>query len=342
MARRTRLRLLHCAAGQPVASIWNSAFLGALDTLGTLQLAAQTSAWSEARMLAACRGADVLLTGWGSRPLPAALAEDPGQLRYVCHLTGTLRDIVPVEVVRSSIPVTNWGDAPAGPVAETALTLLLACLKNVRPHIECKLSGGWVEPSIAAGLGSMEGLRVGLYGFGFIARRFARLAAAMGAVLLVFDPRAEGVPDGICRVGSLEELFAACDAVSIHAPLTEETRGTVTAGHLARLPEGGIVVNTARGAILEEKALFAELARGRLRAGLDVLSTDESPLAADHPARTWPNLILTAHTAGLTNWPGHRDNLKPLHKIALENLRRFTAGEPLRFVMDAARYGQST
>lgn len=340
MSTASRLRLLHCAAAHPVASLWNDAFTDALASFGTLQIEADTAGWSDARMLAACREADVLLTGWGSRQIPRELAANPGNVRYICHLTGTMRDIIPVEIVQSSIPVTNWGDAPAGPVAESALTLLLACLKNLRPHIESKRIGGWAEPSATRTMGTMDSLRVGLYGFGFIARRFATLASALGADLRVYDPHTSAIP--FRRTASLAELFANADAISIHAPLNAETRGSITADLLALLPDGGIVINTARGAILDENALFAELSSGRLRAGLDVLTTDENPIEPDHPARRWPNTILTAHTAGLDHWPGRHDTLKPLHKVSLENLRRFTATEALNFIMDEARYGQST
>jgi phosphoglycerate dehydrogenase-like enzyme len=109
------------------------------------------------------------------------------------------------------------------------------------------------------------------------------------------------------------------------------------------LPKYGIVVNTARGAIVDQEALFAELKSGRLRAGLDVLDPDTLP--PDHEARRWENLIWTCHSIGGGLWPtdgAPPAELAPHQEICLDNLRRFLRGEPLRFVMDEVRYARST
>ena len=122
------------------------------------------------------------------------------------------------------------------------------------------------------------------------------------------------------------------------AALTEETRGTVTADLLARLPNGGIVVNVARGAIMAQDALFAELMSGRLRAGLDVLEPDYLP--PGHPVRQLPNCILTCHVG-----PENLLNPAPLgrnEEYCLDNLRRFAAGEPLRWVVDRQKLSRMT
>ena len=335
--------MAHMAASTPAASLWTEPFLAALRQKGSFELYEDCNRWSDERVLQTCRSADVLLTGWGSQPIPSAVACNPGRLKYVCHLTGTLRSTVPLEIIRAGIPVTNWGDAPAGPVAEGALTLLLACLHNLRPQIEAKREGHWTDPHWRLTTGCMDGLRVGLYGFGAIARKFARFAIALGARVSVFDPYVANIPKGIRRCSSLRELFATSDAVSLHAALTDETRGAIQADHLALLPDHGILINTARGALVDEVALFAELASGRLRAGLDVLTTDEEPLPPDHPARYWPNVILTAHRVSNGEWqPGRTIALTRIHRIALQNITRFTRGETPRFLMNEERYALST
>ncbi len=160
--------------------------------------------------------------------------------------------------------------------------------------------------------------------------------------ILVFDPYAASLPEGCERAGSLDELFGRCEAIVIHAALSEETRGSVTAERLARLPDRAVLVNTARGAIVDQEALFAELASGRLRAGLDVLEPDRLP--PGHPARDWENLILTAHDIGKNRPPEGfpPTSLDSMHRVCLDNLRRFAAGQPLRFVMDRERYERST
>ena len=110
---------------------------------------------------------------------------------------------------------------------------------------------------------------------------------------------------------------------------------------LALLPDNGIVINTARGEIIDQEALFAELKSGRLRAGLDVLSDGDS-VPADHESRQWPNLIMTCHDVASGGWPARPDALGAMEKNALANLELFIKGEPLKFIMDENRFNLST
>ncbi len=121
--------------------------------------------WEQA--LDCWRSAEILLTGWTSLPLAVELAENPGRLRYVCHLTGEMRTMIPLEIIRCSVIVTNWGYVPAKYVAEGALTLLLACLKNLGMHIHARQQGDWKQPMRDTN-GSLRDLNVGLYGLGYI------------------------------------------------------------------------------------------------------------------------------------------------------------------------------
>lgn len=284
---------------------------------------------------------DVYLVCRHSQFLPAAIATLPGKLTLVCAVVGSLRDYVPIEVVNSPITVTNWGDAPAGPIAEGAMTLLLAALKDLHHHVIDKRRGNWkISPTTHGGV--LRGRHVGLYGLGFIGRRFVEMIRPFGPVLHIYDPYTTELPDGIVRETSLQDLFSRCSIIAVHAGLTEETRGSVTAEILALLPDHGVVVNTARGAIFDQDALFAELQSGRLRAGLDVLEPDQLP--PDHPARGWENLILTAHQIHLP-WP--TDGAPPAEltraqEYCIENLRRLNAGRPAVHEIDQKRYSRMT
>jgi phosphoglycerate dehydrogenase-like enzyme len=284
------------------------------------------------------READVYLAGWDSTPIPASVAANPGRLRYVCGVTGTMRGYVPVELVEAGIPLTNWGDAPANVVAEAAMALLLACLKDMHARVIKVRAGEWAIDSSKYG-GGLDGLRVGVYGCGVIGRRFLEMIRPFDPIVTVFDPFATEVPDWCTRVQSLDDLFTDIQALVIHAGWTPETNKSVNAERLARLPDHGVVINTARGGIVDQEALFKELEAGRLRAALDVLEPDHLP--ANHPARQWPNLILTGHQAS-QQWPGSDKYMGRMHHYALDNLRRFVAGQPLRFVMDVERYRLST
>ena len=339
------MRILHLAQRDPVASLFPERFRAALAELGEVEIVAGAGAWEEAERERKIRGCQVLLTGWGSCAVPESIARDPGSLRYVCHLTGTMNGQVPQALLESAVPVTNWGDAPANGVAEGALTLLLAVLKNLRWHSRAKEQGGWMPPpEVMACNGTLEGLRLGIYGGGVIGRRFIELCRPFGPRMVLFDPFLDAVPEGVERASDLRALFAASDAVAIHAGLTDATRGSVSAEMLALLPDGGIVINTARGDIIDQAALFAELESGRLRAGLDVLAGSDF-LEPGHPAFGLPNLLLTAHKVASDPWaprPEDTGRLRAMHRVAIENLRRFRDGLPLRFRMDAERFRRST
>ena len=318
-------------------------FAEALREFGELEVHAPAIHLDEAEQTALIRSADVLLTMWDSLPVPAAVIADPGRLRYVCNITGSLRGWVPLALVERGIPVTNWGDAPAQGVAEAAVTLLLSCLKDVVWHhqeVAASQTGerhtGWHRG------GTLDGLVVGVYGLGVIGRAFVRMIQPFNPVILGFDPyvAAADWPAGVARVNSLEALCRQSQAISLHAGLSEETRGAVSRELLALLPDGGVVVNTARGGLIDQEALFAELATGRLRAGLDVLDGDDA-LAPGHPARQWPNLLWTRHflaDRGALTATG----LESMHRICLDNLARFRDGRPLRFTFDRERWLRST
>jgi len=334
------IRMLHIARRQPRWDLWPDVFCRALREIGDFEIVTDGELMSRAELVERIRGCDILLTGWSSMPIPPEVADDPGRLRYVCNVTGSCRPGVPLEIIESPIPVTNWGDCPAGPVAEGAMTLLLACLKKLPERQRVIDEGGYrVDKGFRSH--TLRGLNLGVYGCGVIGAKFIEMVRPFEPVIRVFDPYVEALPEGCARVGSLSELFETSEAVALHAGLSDETRGTVTAELLAMLPDDGVIVNTARGAILDQDALFAELASGRLWAGLDVLDPDG--LAADHPARRWPNLILTGHCIS-NGRPIRADGgrLGCKHEVCLDNLRRHLAGEPLRFIMDRTRYLRST
>ncbi len=336
------MKLIHVANKLADRRIWTTLFCRELAKLGDFEFIENGAVMPEDALLARLREAEVLLGAWGSLRLPEALAANPGRVRYLCCVTGGVRGFASLAHIDAGLPVTNWGDTSAHPIAEGAVCLLLAVLKGLHANIASVRDGGGVDVPHRGG-GTLRGLNVGIYGFGVIGRRFAELIRPFGCVLRVFDPFVTDLPDGVIPVSSLEELFRQSEAVSIHAGLTDATRNTVTAQLLSLLPRHGILINTARGDIVDQAALFRELESGRLRAGLDVLAEPER-LSADHPARRWPNLIWTCHDIE-REWPTDGQppgKLHAMHEVCLDNLRRFGKGQPLRFVMDRDRFERST
>jgi len=335
------MKLLHIARKEADRTVFSPVFVDALSEFGGLEVVGDGAGIPEEEHATIIRTTDVLLTGWSSSPMPVSLGENPGRLRYVCNVTGTLCDWVPLAIIDAGIPVTNWGDAPAQPLAEGAMALLLATLKDTHRQVMTVRRDGWRLGPESSG-GTLEGRNVGLYGCGAIGRRFIELIRPFRPVLRVYDPYVSDVPEGCEVVGCLKDLFATCEIVVIHAGLCDGTRASVTAELLAMLPDHGLLINTARGGIVDQDALFAELATGRLRAGLDVLEPDS--LEEGHPARQWENCILSAHSIA-RGWPTDgepREELLSIHHICLDNLRRFRRGESLRFIMDHDRYLRST
>lgn len=312
-----------------------------LNKVGELTLIPDASEIPDRERAEMIRKNDIVLTMWGSMMVPEEIADNPGELKYICNITGELKKYVPMKLIESNIPVTNWGDAPANGVAESAVCLLLAVIKDLHMKIMSVRNNKWGVQKHQMTSGTLEGLSVGLYGFGVIGRRFAEMVKVFGANQYVFDPYVKEVPDYCTKVNTLKEVFQKSEAVAIHAGLSDETRRSVSAELLSLLPDNGIVINTARGDIIDQEALFSELKKGRLRAGLDVLAINDR-LHEGHPARKWENLILTCHTNSKVWWPPRPGELKKYEKICVENIKRFINGEPLKFIMDKTRYLRST
>ncbi len=318
-------------------------FAHALRELGELRIVEKGRDINDAQALEQMQAADILITHWTGRKIPADLAHSPGKVRYIVNLGGTCKATVPVEIIRSGIPVTNWGDTPARPVAEGAMSLLLAVLKDLRPRIEHLAAEKSPHTLKRNGLvsGTLYGTKVGLYGCGVIGNQFVKMLEPFAPELSVFDPYATDIPECCKRIESLDALFQTSEIVVVWAGWSKETEASVNAERLAMLPDHGIIINAARGEIIDQDALFAELKSGRLRAGLDVLVGDNY-FPKGHEAHTWPNLILTPHNINVAHWPQRPPHLSYGDQVALDNIKRFLAGEPLRFIMDETRYLHSS
>jgi phosphoglycerate dehydrogenase-like enzyme len=208
-----------------------------------------------------------------------------GHAYHVDQETATRRGIVVAMGRRARMPTAS--------VPELTFGLMLAVLRRIHPLAGQLAVGDWP----AAMGGTLAGRTLGILGLGRHGRPVARIAAAFGMLALAWDrdpgrdypddePVAERLP--------LDDLLERSDVVSVHLRLSPASTGLLDAGRLARLRPGAILINTARGAIVDEQALVAALAAGRLAgAGLDVFATE--PLPADHPLRTAPNVVLTPH-----------------------------------------------
>ncbi|AOY94650.1 3-phosphoglycerate dehydrogenase [Cupriavidus sp. USMAA2-4] len=227
----------------------------------------------------------------------AAAMDAAPSLRVISkHGSGT--DTIDKAAARArGIEVVAAVGANAAAVAEQALALLLACAKSV-PQLDARMHAGHWDKATHKSV-ELGGRTIGLVGLGAIGRRFAGMAAALGMRVIGFDPFAGELPDFVQRV-DLDTLWREADAISLHCPLTEDNRGLLNAATLARCKPGVIVVNTARGGLIDEAALLAAVQDGQVRAaGLDSFAVE--PMVAGHPFQRQPGFILSPHIGGVTS-----------------------------------------
>lgn len=257
------------------------------------------------------------------RPLTAADIAAAPRLRLIQKI-GVGVNTIDLEAARArGIAVCNLPGTNARAVAELTLLLMLGALRRVAHFdTETRAGRGWAQPpALQDSLFELGGRTVGLVGYGAIPSLLAPVLAALGCRLLYTARTPKPDVEGSWR--TLSGLLAESDVVSLHIPETPETRGLIDAGAIARMKRGAVLVNTARGGLVDQAALVMALRSGQLgAAGLDVFA-QEPPDPAD-PLFSLPNVVVTPHVAWLTTGTFDRS-----FAIAAENCRRLAAGEPL-------------
>lgn len=284
--------------------------------------------------------ADALLTTWDSpRFAEDALARAPG-VRMIAHCGGEVKGRFAAPLFER-VTISNAPGPMAGYVAELALATLLYGVRNVDAHREAlrRRSNAVYARIHRDGVGdeTLAGRVVGIFGFGRIGRVLAGFLRPLGARVLVHDPFVDAA--AVRRAGAVPVSWGALVDGSRHlvlaAALTEKTRGILDRRALARLPDGAVVVNVARGALVDLAALTAEVRRGRLRCALDV--TDPEPLPVRHPLRRLRGAILTPHVGA-----AQREVRSAMADIVIDDLERFFGGRRPRNRVRAAMLERMT
>jgi D-3-phosphoglycerate dehydrogenase len=250
----------------------------------------------EPDLVALCRQHDpvAIIVRYGK--VGAAVMDAAPSLRVISkHGSGT--DTIDKDAAHvRGIEVRAAAGANAAAVAEQALALLLACAKSVTRLNERMHAGHW-DKATHKSL-ELHGRTIGLVGLGAIGLRFARMCEAMGMTVVGHDPYAKDVPSFV-RVVDLATIWRESDAISLHCPLTPENRNLLDAAALASCKRGVILVNTARGGLVDEAALLQAVRSGHVAAaGLDSFAVE--PMPAAHPFHGEPNFILSPHIGGVT------------------------------------------
>lgn len=321
-----RARILVALKSEYREMLFHPSDWGRLEALGEVSLIEDDATTLPDR---ACDDFDVMITGWGTPKLESV---DGDRLRLIAHTSGSWRGALAPEVFQSDCVVTQAGSDPmARAVAEFALTMELAMLRELVTYDR----GLWATRDYAASRQPAFGKAIhtakhGLVGLSRVGVWHARMLRGLGVEdIVAYDPywtdeRAEAL--GV-RLVELDEAMA-CDVVALHAPVTPETREMIGARELALIPDGALLLNTARSAIVDSDALVRELESGRIRAALDVF--DVEPLPADSPLHGLLNVLLTPHVAGATVEARHEQG-----RTAVDEIERHLAGQPLQFAVAA-------
>ena len=274
-----------------------------------------------AEVIALCAEADVVIAQWApiNAEVISALKNCKGLVRY-----GIGVDTIDLKAAATAgIPVANVPDYCIDEVADHTLSLALSLVRQLGTTDARVRSGEWSITPPAKNMPALRKMTFATAGFGRIARGVLSRAVAFGCKPAAYDPFVPAEvfeKAGVTKL-SVEELFAQADILSLNIPLTDETRHFVNASRLAAMKPHSIIVNTARGGLINTRALADALTKGTpFAAGIDVFESE--PLEGDHPLRQAPNALLTSHTAWFS-----ADSVGELQRLAAEEAARRICGE---------------
>ena len=275
---------------------------------------------------------EILLTGWGCPHISREVLAAAPRLRLVAHSAGTVKSLIDPSAYERGIVVTNAVDANAIPVAEFTLAAIIMANKHVlafRDLYRAERTRGSSHALMDELIGNYR-RSIGIIGASRIGRRVIGLLKGLECEVLLYDPFV-GAGDPItsdAELVGLDALMAQSDVVSLHAPSLPATRGMIGAQQFALMRDGATFINTARGALVDEAALIAELQTGRISAVIDVTDPEIPP--ADSPLFELSNVLLTPHMAGAVGAERVR-----LGRLVADEIERVIAGDPLHFAVDA-------
>jgi phosphoglycerate dehydrogenase-like enzyme len=272
--------------------------------------------------------ADVVVTSWGTPACDADVMQAAENLQLLCHAGGSVKPVVSEALWKRGVRVTSAAAAISFGVAEFCLGLILLAPKRAFWAANAIREGQWLE-GLQTANGPLEIYQetIGIIGASHVGRRLMELLQPFNCDVLLYDPYCtdeSAAAFGARRVDTLDELFEQSLVVSLNAPSTEETCGMIRGSHFQKLRDGGVFINTARGAIVQGDEMIAELQKGRFLACLDV--TEPEPPQPDSPLRSLPNVWLTPHEAGAI-----AQNLRRIGTFVADEITAFTQNAPLHY-----------
>lgn len=300
-----------------------------LRTLGAVEQNPYDRQLSVEEVVELAADADVLITSWGSCKYYKKDIERLHNLKMIAHAGGTVAPVVAPDVYDTDVKVISGNDVFAKSVAEGCLCYILAALRRLEHYMGVMREGGF-RTDVFENRG-LFGKKIGIVGFGAIARHLLELIRWFDLEILIYSSHLTNEEAAIygARTASLEEIFSECDVISIHASNTEKTRGMITRELMESMKSDALLVNTARGAVIDEPAMFELLLAGRFYAALDVYA--QEPPAPDAPIRQCKNALLMPHMGGPT-----MDMRGVVTTELCKDIARMQKGEPLHYEITAA------
>jgi phosphoglycerate dehydrogenase-like enzyme len=281
------------------------------------------------------KGIDICITGWGIPKFSPWVLDKADRLKLVAHTAGTVASFVSDELYARGIKVVSANKVFAESVAEGVIGYLLAALRDIPYHAYEMKSGGWKKDDYY-NRGLLD-QTIGLVGFGEIPRYLVPMLKPFRVKIKAFDKfvDAETMAEYGVEKTDLDDIFSSCPIISVHLPRTEGTHHMIDKRLLEMIQDDGILVNTARGSVIDEQALIDELKKNRIKVVLDVYQTE--PLPEDSPLRKMSNAILIPHMAGPTV-----DRRKYATMAVLDDIDRFIDNKPLVHEITAVRASRMT
>ncbi len=281
--------------------------------------------YNPTEQLALTADADILVPGFAA--VTADMLRQSPRVRMI-HKWGIGIDSIDLDAVRRhGIALAITTGANAGPVAELAIALMLAVYRRI-PYVNRAMrQGRWPTPEMRETCYQITGKTIGLVGFGSIGQMLARRLSGFDAQIIYFDTvRADVETERALRArfAPLAEVFSTSDILSLHAPLLAQTARMINAASIETMKNGAVLINTSRGGLVDEQALYDAIVRGKLHgAGLDAF--DPEPPAVDNPLLALDQVVVTPHAGG-----GVFDNVANVASHAFGNIMNFLRDEPIR------------
>lgn len=307
---------------QIFSTFFNQDLMERLEQIGTVHWNTTGHQFTHAELCEAVKGIDICVTGWGTAVFDEEVLAHADRLRLIAHNGGSVRPYVTDECYEKGIRVVSGNEVFAESVAESVLAYAMASLRQIPYHSARLASGIW--PSSFSNRGLLD-RSVGIVGYGMIARYVVGMLKPFHCPLKVFSRhiRQEELDQYQMEQTDLEDIFSSCDIVTIHSGMTAENYHLITEELLRSMKPGALLINTARGAVIDEPALCRVLAdRPDLTAALDVYETE--PLPAGHALEQLPNTLLMPHMGGPTV-----DRRLAVTRSIISDIECFLNGRPM-------------